>query len=514
MANILKMDLITTIRRLKSQGWSKRRIARELQVDRQTVRRYLRKSSDLAFGSGGPTAEPAQNHPLSTPGSQASPGGSEGTVRSGRPSQCEAYAEPIATKLEMGLTAQRIYQDLVGEAGFSGSYQAVKRWVQKLRARAPGRVYRLEVQPGEEAQVDFGRGVPIVGEANRSRRPWIFRVVLSYSRKAYSEAVWRQNTETFVRALENAFRHFGGVPKTLNLDNLKAAVLRADWYEPELNPKLESFCAHYGTALLPCRPYHPQHKGKIERAIGYVKDNALKGRTFQSLAQLNEFLAHWERTVADQRIHGTVRQQVASLFAQEQKALLPLPPDLFPCFSEAQRTVHGDSYVEVDRAYYAAPTEYLRRTLWARWDNRSVRLFNTRWEQLALHPKLCPGQFTKPLGIGGGQGSLEQNLAYWIKRASELGQPCAAWAQGLVEQRGPAALRTLMGLVDLRHKHSFATINRACACALSHRAWRLRDLRQLLIKPTVQTHFAFAQNHPLIRNLAEYGLFIKTQNHE
>ena len=112
----------------------------------------------------------------------------------------------------------------------------------------------------------------------RRRRPWVFRVVLSHSRKAYSEAVWRQTTEAFLQCLENAFHHFGGVPRRLVLDNLKAAVAQADWYDPEVHPKLQSFAAHYGTAFLPTKPYTPRHKGKIERGIGYAKNNALKGR--------------------------------------------------------------------------------------------------------------------------------------------------------------------------------------------------------------------------------------------
>ena len=535
MANFLKMDLIQVIQRLKSQGWSKRRMARELCIDRKTVRRYLRAdsksptistpgslaepSANLPTLPSSPSSEPVgagnENHPFSTLGDLAIPPVLEGVYgKAGRPSVCQGHAESIRIKLELGLTAQRIYQDLVGEVQFSGSYQAVKRFVRQLKRASPVPIYRIEVQPGEEAQVDFGSGAPIVGDDGRKRKPWIFRMVLSYSRKAYSEAVWRQNTETFIRCLENGFRAWSGVVKTLNIDNLKAAVSRADWYDPELHPKLESFCRHYGTSIIPCRPYCPEHKGKTERSIAYLKSNALAGRSFPSLAEENRFLIQWERTVADLRIHGTTRKQVAALFAEEKDVLLPLPPDLFPCFLEAERTVHRDSYVEVDKSFYVVPPEYIGRTVWTRWDNRCVRVFNQRWEQIQMHAKLAPGQFSKVLGIGGGHGPLEANLTYWLKRAGELGQPCAQWAQGLVQQRGPIAIRTLMGLVDLTHKYSCKALNQACACALSRGAWRLRDLRQLLSQPVVQTHFPFAQNHPLIRNLAEYGLFIQTKNYE
>jgi transposase len=123
----------------------------------------------------------------------------------------------------------------------------------------------------------------VIQPDGKRRRTHVFRIVLSHSRKAYSEAVYRQTTEDFIRCMENAFHHFGGAPQTLVIDNLKAAVTKADWFDPELNPKIQSFCAHYDTVILPTRPRTPRHKGKIERGVDYVQDNALKRRTFTSL---------------------------------------------------------------------------------------------------------------------------------------------------------------------------------------------------------------------------------------
>ena len=254
----------------------------------------------------------------------------------------------------------------------------------------------------------------------------------------------------------------------------------------------------------------PDSKGKVESSVGYVKGNALAKREFQCVAGQNQHLLHWETTVADQRIHGTTKRQVAQLFAEEKPHLLPLPPTLFPCFSEAPRTVHRDSYVEVEKAYYAVGPEYIGQKVWARWDAREVRLFNDRWQQLQLYRRLEPGKFSGTLGIGGGRGTLDQNLAYWQRRASELGTDCAAWSTGLVQQRGIEALRSLMGLVSLADKHSFRTLNTACAKALAKGAWRLRDVRALLTSHELQPQLSFAEHHPLIRHLSEYGIFIKT----
>lgn len=531
MANVLKVQEQHTITSLAAAGWSIRRIARTLGVDRKSVRRYLRGTGPVATSE-----EPSKSSTISTPGSGEDPPPKSppistpgpGTLESavpvaanrseidgaepGRPGLCEPHAALIAAKLDLGLTAKRIHQDLIAEVGFQGGYQSVKRFVRRLRHAQPQRVWRVEVEPGEEAQADFGRGPWIVDPQNGTRRrPWVLRVVLSYSRKAYSEAFFRQETESFVRGVENALRALGGSPRTLRLDNLKAAVLKADWLDPELNPKLAAFARHYGVAVLPCRPQTPEHNGKTERGIGYLKSNALAGRSFPSLAALNEHLRQWESQIADQRIHGTTRQQVAVRFAEEQPALKALPPTLFPMFHEARRTVHRDGYVEVARAFYAVPPEYLTHTLWVRWDTREVRVFNQRWEQIALHRRLEPGQFSQCLGLGGGQGPLQRQIEYWRGRAAALGEPCGQWASEVLEQKGPAGLRTVIGLIGLADTHPFKALNDACALAVQRGTWRLRDVGALLkSRQPEQLPLRFLDHHPLIRNLAEYGLFIQS----
>ncbi|SRR6266496_1522065 len=500
MANILQVQEQQAILTLAAQGWGIRRISRELQIHRRTVRQYLEPSKEASKCTTLSTAGSTPKCTISTAG------------KIGRKGLCDSLAKIIDDKAGQGLTAQRIYQDLKVELQFGGSYESVKRFVRRLHRADPQRVWRIEVAPGEEVQVDFGAGAALVSSDGRKRKTWIFRVVLSYSRKGYSEAVCHQDTETFIRCLENAFRHLGGVTQTINLDNLKAAVLKFDFADPELNPKLREFARHYSVAILPCLPRTPEHKGKVENSVGYVKENALAARTFDCLAAQNQFLSQWEKTVADLRIHGTTKRQVAQLFAEEKPHLRPLAPTLFPVFQEAPRAVHRDSYVEVAKAYYAVPPEYIGQKVWARWDLREVRIFNVRWEQLQVYRRLEPGKFSRVLGIGGGAGTLQSNLEYWRRRAGELGGDCALWANALIQQRGIEALRSLMGLVSLSDKHSLRTLNQACAKAQAKEAWRLRDVRALLGVSEFQTQLAFAEHHPMIRNLSEYGVFIKTQN--
>ena len=521
MANILKVSIQTTIYTLADQGWSRRRIARELQVNRETVGRYLRERAKPAISIPGSEAgsfsgaDPKPAIPITGPGgaAESKPAISITGKTAGRDSLCGPLAETIEAKVLLGLHGRRIHQDLVAEHGFAGSYQSVQRFVRRLKEREPERVWRMECQPGEEAQVDFGLGAPIYDEAHpKGRRSWVFRLVLSHSRKGYSEAVSRQDTETFLRCLENAFRTFGGVPLTLNVDNLKAAVLRADWFDPEINPKLAEFCRHYGTHVMPCRPFTPEHKGKVERGVAYVRNNALKGRRFRSLAEQNQFLAQWESGVADKRIHGTTRKQVAASFEEERPHLLPLPAALFPAYQEARRRVHRDSFVALENAYYEAPPEFIGRDVWVRWDGRCVRILNERLEQVAMHTRLEPGQFSRTLGAGGFSRPVRASCTYWVSRAAVLGEDCQRWAERAVHQRGPEALRSIMGLCGLINQHSGTALNRACARALEGGTVRLKDVRRLLGEKSSaeQGRFQFQESHPLIRDLSAYTDFIQS----
>ena len=521
--NQLKMDIQQTISTLSRGGWSQRRIARELGIDRETVARYRRLARQVAepnpaiSPAGSELTEglnpaivppgPEMTTPLSHPPVEsANPAILPAGSKPGRVSHCEPFESFIQAGLDARLSAQRIYQDLVSEQKFAGSYDSVKRFVRQLQQANPLPFRRLESEPGQEAQVDFGQGAWVVQDGRR-RRPHVLRLVLSHSRKGYTEVFWQQTTENFIRGIENAFRHWGGAVATLVIDNLRAAVKKVDWFEPELNPKVISFCEHYGTVILPTKPAMPRHKGKVEAGVKYVQDNGLAGKQFEGLGAQNVHLAHWEETVADTRIHGTTRQQVRTHFLTVEKPkLLPLPAGLFPVFSEAPRKVHRDGYVEVDKAYYSVPPEYVRRGVWARWDVKMVRLFNDRMEAIAVHVRQEPGKFkTDPAHIHDHKRTLIERGAEWIlDRCRLLGPGAGTWAEQLYRQRGPESLRVLQGLLALAEKHPAPQLDQACQLALTHDAWHLRDLRELLIRPVAQEQFVFIETHPLIRDLETY----------
>lgn len=509
--NQLKMDLQQSIQTLTRLKWSQRKIARELGIDRETVARYRRiireaEVSNPAIPPTGLGADPAIGLPEDSAASVESLPPKPAISPAGRPSLCLPFRDLIIAKLEIGLSAQRIYQDLRSDQQFAGGYDSVKCFVQRLNQGVPLPFRRMECLPGEEAQVDYGQGAWVLQEGKR-RRPHLLRVVLSFSRKGYTEAFWQQSTENFIRGLENAFRHFGGVVQKLVIDNLRAAVTRADWFDPELNPKIISFCEHYQCAILPTKPAMPRHKGKVESGVKYAQSNALAGRQFLSLAEQNQFLAHWEKSTADTRIHGTTKEQVGHRFqAHEKAALLPLPAGLFPVFSEAPRQVHRDGHVEVAKAYYSVPPEYVARSVWARWDTALVRVFNERRQLIAVHCRQHPGRFsTLDAHIHSHKRVIiERGADYLLDRCRQLGSDVAGWSQAMYQNRGLQGLRVLQGFLHLAETFSPKQLNEACKEALTLGAWRLREVRELLARPSAQPSLPFLEEHPLIRPLSQY----------
>jgi len=504
MANHLKMAKAQAIQALAEQGWSYRRIARTLRISRDTVKRHVELGRTSAEPANLPTGADGQTRP------------NPPTGNSGPPSRCERFRDTIIAALEQGLSYQRIWQDLCAD-GFAGGYESVKRYAGRLARANPLPFRRMECEPGVEAQVDFGTGALVlipegeplpVGVKTRRRRTHIFRIVLSHSRKGYSEAVYRQTTENFIRCLENAFGHFGGVPRTLVIDNLKAAVSRADWYDPDINWKIRSFCEHYGTVILPTRPRMPRHKGKVERIVGYAQDNALKGRTFESLSEQNRHLLNWEMHTADNRIHGTTQKQVKKCFEEaERPALLSLPVGRFPFFEEGRRIVSRDGHIEVAKAYYSVPPEYLGRTVWARWEQRMVRIFDDRMRLLAEHVRMEPGRFsTNPQHISSRKISgIERGTAWMLNKVSFIGPKSSQWGRAMLARRGIEGVRVLQGLMSLTHRHAADSIEQACEIAHGHGAYRLRDVRALIGRQaSTQEQFEFAEEHEIIRSLSEY----------
>ncbi len=274
------------------------------------------------------------------------------------------YEELIQKRFpEVGYNASVLYRELRG-AGYEGSYPTLQRFVRTSRAAAQPEqgTVRYETGPGEQAQVDWGMIGVWIGE--RRIKVHLFVMVLGYSRRIFARAYMHERIGNLLDGHEAAFAHFGGRTEKILYDNPRTIVLSKDEASGEIewNRRFKDRMDFYGLEMRLCRYYRAQTKGKVESGVKYVKRNALAGRRFESLDDLNAWLLEWSWTIADQRIHGTTHEKPAERFEREERARM-IAVDARPPARECRsvrRRVSSDAFVEVDTNRYPVPYEWCR----------------------------------------------------------------------------------------------------------------------------------------------------------
>ena len=290
-------DEVAAMLRLKALGWGIKRIARELGCSHMTVRRYVAEGGYVVF-----------RRPVGRPRALA---GLDGWV-----------AERFRRH---GGNADVVRQELLAEKGIALSLRTVEREVAHLRrdlAAEARATIRFETPPGHQLQIDFGERRIVIGGV--PTKVFLFVATLGYSRRMHVRAFRNERQESWLEGLESTFRHFGGVTAEILFDNDRGLVSRHDIVtrEVEFNAKFLAFARHWGFRPRACAPYRARTKGKDERGVGYVKRNAVAGRSFESFAALEGHLDAWVRDVADLRVHGTTGEAPDERFAREEAAAL------------------------------------------------------------------------------------------------------------------------------------------------------------------------------------------------
>jgi transposase len=328
---MLEPDEVAAMMRLHRLGWGTRRLAQQFGCSRTTVRRYI------AAGGWQPFA---------------------GARRGGKLDGLEEWLRERFQRHRGN--ADVVRQDLERERGIKVSLRTVERAVQPHRrelAAAARATLRFETPPGRQLQIDFGETRVPIGDA--PERVFLFVATLGHSRRPYTQAFRHQRQSAWFAGMEAAFRHFDGVTEEVLLDNPKALVLHHDaaTREVRFHPRLLAFARYWGFRPRACAPYRARTKGKDERAVGYVKRNAVAGHRFASWDGLEAHLAWWLREIADRRIHGTTGEPPLERFARDEAtALRPLggrPP--FGQVRDLVRKVQSDCAVEVDTNSYSVP---------------------------------------------------------------------------------------------------------------------------------------------------------------
>lgn len=505
VVNKLSMNEEKRIVGLLLSGWSDRKIARETRNHRSAITR-LRRQIELSAKRTTPPEVPTDLEAAAE--SKPHTGDEVPTGSSSSRSSAEPHRAFIQAELEKRRNAVAIYQDLVEHHGYTGSYDAVKRLVRKLRKSDPPKVScRFETEPGEEMQVDYGEGAPTLDpRTGKYRRPRLFALTLGNSRHAFRKVVWNSSSETWCKLHEEAFAYFGGTARTIRFDNLKEGVLKPDIYDPELNPLYAKLLDHYGVIPLPCRPYSPDLKGKVESTVGHTQETGLKGKRFESLDHQNAHLFRWGDRWAATRIHGTTKRQVRAMFEEEKPFLQLLPPARFEYYRIGERTVHFDGFIEVDGAYYHAPPQRVGTRIAVHIGRLWIRIIDPKTQQL-IREHAVTGKGQRRIVDAYLPKQTPIKVEQLAARIAGAGTGCGAFANRLVEERGAIALRALYGMLDLLRRYDAAAVDRACAFAassgisslkfvrtyLSHHATPLKLKAEHHIIPAIETytkHFA------------------------
>jgi len=277
---------------------------------------------------------------------------------------------------------------MLKDRGYEGSYHQVRRYVRAIRPKSRHEAYhRLRTMPGEQGQVDWGNfGKLQVGRARRHLS--CFVMVLSWSRAMYARFFWDQKLESFLAGHVESFEAFGGVPRELLYDNLKSAVLERDGDHIRFHPQTLELAGHYHFAPKPCAPYRPNEKGKVERAIQYLRHSFFAARDFSGLDDLNAQLARWIEDVAHRRKSpGDDSHRVDEALVIEQERLLPMPEHPFSC-GQVQTVRSGKTpYVRFDLNDYSIPHTQIREPLTLIASPTEIRIATPHGVELARHER-------------------------------------------------------------------------------------------------------------------------------
>ena len=359
-----KLGDLMMILDLHRQGLKVAAIARQVGVDRKTVRKYIARGLEPPrYGPRQPRSRAIDKH--------------------------VAYLRARLAEYP-GLTAQRLHREIAG-LGYAGGYSMVRDEVRALRPAGGGKGYavRFETLPGEQAQVDFAQfRVSFTDEPDVVHIVWLFSIVLGYSRLIWGRFAHRQTMQTVLACHKAAFEAFGGVPRQILYDRMKTAVIGEDADgQVVYNRTLGELAHHYGFLPKACRPYRPETKGRVERPFRYIREDFFLGGVFRNLDDLNLQFKDWLGDVANPRLHATTGRIVNEAFAEEKPMLLLLPLIPFGAVLSLERRISREGMVSIGGNYYSVPDATRRRMVEVHSMADEIKIFEGD-RLIASHPVL------------------------------------------------------------------------------------------------------------------------------
>mgnify|MGYP000254881516 CR=1 FL=1 len=373
----------------------------------------------------------------------------------------DPHHEQILKWIEEDLTGVRIHEK-IQQKGVKVGYTTVKDYLALIKKKE--KIFmRIHTSPAEEAQVDFGY-VGYTSYQGKRRKTWVFNMRLSHSRLDYYEVVYDQKVESFIRCHIHAFYFFCGIPQYIKIDNLKSAILEANFYEPVYQELYRNFANYYGFHPLPCRVRRPNDKGKVESGIKYVKGNFFLGRYFKDEQDVKRRLRIWNQRI-NQRIHGTTRKIPREVFEKEEKTqLLPLPQEEFAMAKVGTRKVYHDCHIYVDYNYYSVPFSYVGKTVEINLTEKLLKI-SYQGKEIATHLRLA--------GRGNFSTSNSHYPAYkryceteyqerYQAKMAQIGSYCEQLFFLILEEHPRGWHRPVAGIISLKKQYSNDVIEASC----------------------------------------------------
>jgi transposase len=450
-------------------GRSKKQVATSLGVDRSTVAKYVAPAIAAGLVPGGPTVTDEQWRAMVREWFPGLAG-----TRLVRPTwpEIDKHRERIEALVGV-VPASVIHQRLVDEVGLEASVASLRRW---LRARLPEIVradevamWRPPVEPGDEAQVDYGYlGTWVDPATGKRRRVWAFSMVLVYSRHLFVYPVAVMDQQAWVDAHVAAFDFFGSCPRRVVPDNLRAGVAKPDIYDPKVNRAYAELDAHYQVLVDPARVRKPKDKPRIEAVQAYIRRSFFAGRDFASLAQMVTEARRWCSEVAGRRTPRALegRTPLEVFESDEAHALQPLPMVPFELARWSCPKVGPDAHAKVGATLYSLPYRLIGQRLDARATPATVQFF-LDGELVKTHPALAKGRRTDWADLPEGRAGFFMRNPKWCQaQAGAVGPACAALVEELLAVNALFRLRQAQGVLGLSQRYGDDRLEAACRRAI------------------------------------------------
>jgi len=468
-------------------GRKKAVVASSLGVDRGTVGKYVAPALAAGLAPGGP--------PLTrTEWAELAKGWFPELIdprhRSATWPVIHAHHDRIEEMLETN-TATTVHQRLRDEHGLAVGVSSFRRyvWLEFPEAATADKVtvLRPEVEPGSEAQIDYG----YLGQwrdpvADRVRRVWAFVIVLAFSRHMFVRPVLRMDQRSWTAAHVAALEFFDGCPARLVPDNLKTGVDRPDLYDPKINRAYAELAAHYGCLVDPARALKPKDKPRVERPMPYVRDSYWRGRSWASVADMQAGAVTWCTEVAGVRSHRSLdgASPLSVFAAVEAPMLMGLPRQVFELAAWSTPKVGADCHAKVGLTLYSVPWRFIGRRLDARDGDRTVEFF-ADGELVKTWLRADRGRRTDPADYPPEKIAFFMRTPVWCRRrAAELGPAVAELVNVLLENQALHRLRSAQGVVGLADKHPAARLDAACRRAIDVGDPGYRTVKGILVAGT------------------------------